>query len=498
MKKMLALLLACLMLCPLFAACGKDTPAQSGEMTTASTEATKDPDAPDLPSPEELGDLSGDFNILVSGNYARNDFAADGTEGTAVQTAIYRRNERIREKYNVNVTNEDVIAFNSATGGGTGFTKLYTEYMSGEVTYDAAQIGTYDVATLAYSGYIEDLNTIEHLDLTKPYWDQKANADLSINGKMYYTTGDITIIDNMVTNAILFNKDMIKSYGLDNPYALVEDGKWTLENFGKMVKQVGDDLNQDGIYDENDRYGLLTWNDAMLAILAAAGEKISTINESGQLELSFYSERVVDLYSEFEDIVFDQAHAYNYQYDNVAGAGTPSAVWDTNRIKMFDSDQALFYTTLLTTVDKHRNSETDFGILPFPKYDENQADYGHAVSAFHCAFICVPALSASPRVGVILEELAYEGKQLLTPAYYDQTLIGQYTRDEESADMLDLIFATRVYDVGIYYNIGEYKTQLGALYRTRSSLSSLYETYLNVANKKIEQINTIFAMANEE
>ena len=495
MKRTIALLLACAMLCPLFAACGKDTPDTTSDSTTASTEATRDPNAPDFDA-DSIGDISGDFNILVSGNYARNDFAAENGEGTAVQNAVYRRNEYMREKFNVNITNEDLIKFNSATGSGVGFTKLYTDYISGDKTYDAAMVGTYDVATLAYSGYIHDLNAIENLNLSKSYWDQKANEDLSIGGKMFYTTGDITIIDNMVTNAILFNKDMIKNYGLDNPYKLVEDNEWTLEKFGSLVKAVGEDKDQNGIYDSNDTYGLLTWNDAMLSILGASGEKICSINND-KLELTFYNERVVSLYDMWEDIVFDQAHSYNYQYNNVEGKATPTSSWDEARIRMFDSEQALFYTTLLTTVDKHRNSETDFGILPFPKYDSNQKDFGHAVSAFHCAFVCVPTLAASPRVGAILEELAYQGKKLLTPAYYDQTLIGQYTRDEESASMLDLIFATRVYDVGIYYTIGDYKTALSRLYVTRSALSSLYDASLGQAEKKIDQINQVFAITAE-
>ena len=238
MKRTIALLLACAMLCPLFAACGKDTPDTTSDSTTASTEATRDPNAPDFDA-DSIGDISGDFNILVSGNYARNDFAAENGEGTAVQNAVYRRNEYMREKFNVNITNEDLIKFNSATGSGVGFTKLYTDYISGDKTYDAAMVGTYDVATLAYSGYIHDLNAIENLNLSKSYWDQKANEDLSIGGKMFYTTGDITIIDNMVTNAILFNKDMIASYGLDNPYDLVASNNWTLETFGALVKQVG-------------------------------------------------------------------------------------------------------------------------------------------------------------------------------------------------------------------------------------------------------------------
>lgn len=499
MKKILALLLAALMLCPLFIAC-KDS-EENPDITNSSvpdvTVPVVEEDTPDLPSPEEIGDISGDFNILVSGNYARNDFKSDDEGGTAVETAIYRRNMYIKDTYDVDILNEDIIRFGSANGSGDGYAKIYMDYMAGETNYDAAMVGTYDVATLAYSGYIHDLNDIPHLDLSKDYWDQKANADLAINGKMYYTTGDISTVDNVTTHAMIFNKDMLKAYELDDPYQLVREGKWTLETLGTLVRQVGEDANQDGIYNENDIYGLLTWNDPMLAILAGAGEKVCTINADGLIELSFYSERVVSLYDTFTNLVYDNTHVYNYQYDYQLGKGTPSSVWDTNRIKMFDSNQAVFYFNLLTVVEKHRDSETDFGILPYPKFDAEQADYGHMVSAFHCSFLCVPEMSKDfERTGIILEELAYQGKKLLTPAYYDQTLVGQYTRDEESVDMLDIIFSSRVYDVGIYYNIGTYKDQLARMFTQRTPIASMYETYRNTADTKINQINSIFQVVS--
>lgn len=230
----------------------------------------------------------------------------------------------IKDKYNVDILNEDIIRFNSSNGSGDGYSRIYRDYMAGETNYDAAMIGTYDVATLAYSGYIHDLNDIPHLDLSKDYWDQKANADLAINGKMYYTTGDISIVDNVTTHAMIFNKDMLKAYELDDPYQLVRDNNWTLETFGALVRQVGEDANQDGIYNENDVYGLLTWNDPMLAILAGAGEKICTINDQGLIELSFYSERVVNLYDTFTDLVYDTSHVYNYQWNSQEGKATPS------------------------------------------------------------------------------------------------------------------------------------------------------------------------------
>ena len=287
MKKTLALLLALLTVGASFVACGDKTPdaMTSGETTTAATEPAVTEETPDLPDPASV-DIAGEFNILVSGNYARNDFAAEGMDGTAVEQAIYRRNQVMKETWGVDIKNEDITRFGSAGGTGDGYTKIYTDYMAGDANYDAAMIGTYDVATLAYSGYIHDLGDIPHIDLTKSWWDQKANKDLSIRGRMFYTTGDISVVDNMVTHALLFNKDMIESYGLDNPYDLVADDNWNLETFGALVKQVGQDLDNNGVYDENDLYGLLTWNDPMTAILAAAGEKIATINDRGELTLT--------------------------------------------------------------------------------------------------------------------------------------------------------------------------------------------------------------------
>lgn len=496
MKKTLALLLALLMVGASFVACGDKTP-DGTTASTADTSGTTAPasteETPDLPDPASV-DIAGEFNILVSGNFARNDFAGESLDGTTVEQAIYRRNEVMKETWGVEIKNEDITRFGSSGGTGDGYTKIYTDYMAGDSTYDAAMIGTYDVATLAYSGYIHDLYDIPNIDLTKSWWDQKANADLTIRGKMFYTTGDISVVDNMVTHALLFNKDMIASYGLESPYDLVDDDNWTMETFGALVKQVGQDLDNNGIYDKKDLYGLLTWNDPMTAVLASSGEKIASINDKGELELTLYNERVINLYDTFENIVFDQAHVFNYQYDNTTGKASPSKVWNTNRDTIFNEGRALFYLNTVTTTERHRDSELNFGILPYPKLNRDQKEYGHNVSAYHCQFLCVPENAKDyARSGIVLESLAYQGKKLLTPAYYEQTLVGKTVRDEEGVEMLEIILSTRVFDVGIYYNIGTYKTELGKLFVTRSSLSSIYETYRESAESTIATINATFA-----
>ncbi len=485
MKRIIALALALLTICLPLVACNKDNDGKGDNS------AVLDPSLPAIP--KEL-DLSGDFNILVAGNMERNDFEATSDSSTTVEVAIFRRNEAIRQAYGVNVTNEDITKFGSSSGSGTGFQKIYNEYMSGNSNYDAAMIGTYDVATLAYNGLIWDLGSLPYIDLTKDYWDQKANEDLAIAGKMFYTTGDISIVDNIYTHALLFNKRLIEDYNMDNPYELVENNEWTLEKFGELVKMVGQDVDQNGIYNENDMYGLMTWNDPMLAVLASSGEKIASINEAGEIELTFYNERVVNLYDRFEDIVFDQAHAFNYQFDNQTGKSSSQNVWDTNRDKIFNENRAAFYFNALSVVERHRDSEVDFGILPYPKYDATQENFGHNVSAYHTSFLCIPIMAQNPaRASAVVEVLAHYGKEYLTPAYYEKTLYGQYVRDEESTEMLDIIFATRVFDVGIYYDIGTYRSQLTSLFTTRNSLATIYESYRTNAENKITSLNESFA-----
>lgn len=114
-------------------------------------------------------------------------------------------------------------------------------------------IGTYDVSNLACQGYLLDLNSqVPGLDLTKEWWDQKANEDLSMKGKMYFTTGDISTLDNDCTYCILFNKKLIDDYNMDDPYEMVKNKTWTMDNFVSMARKVSVDLDGDTKMTEND------------------------------------------------------------------------------------------------------------------------------------------------------------------------------------------------------------------------------------------------------
>ena len=56
--------------------------------------------------------------------------------------------------------------------------------------------------------------------------------------------------------------------------------------------------------------------------------------------------------------------------------------------------------------------------------------------------------------GHVLEAMGYYSQQILTPAFIDTTVRHKALRDEDSSNMLNLIFENRVYDIANIYDFG--------------------------------------------
>ena len=108
--------------------------------------------------------------------------------------------------------------------------------------------------------------------------------------------------------------------------------------------------------------------------------------------------------------------------------------------RVFDEGRSLFLLGYLRAVERLRGMETDFGILPMPKLDEHQSEYGHWV---HGCALAIPAFHDDvtlDRIGFMLEAIAAESRYTVIPAYYDVQLTRKFARDDESREMLDIIF----------------------------------------------------------
>ncbi|MBO5218717.1 MAG: hypothetical protein J6C52_04750, partial [Clostridia bacterium] len=115
--------------------------------------------------------------------------------------------------------------------------------------------------------------------------------------------------------------------------------------------------------------------------------------------------------------------------------------------------RSAFITTELKGTSRLRDMKADYGILPAPKYDENQKEYiTFASENIHRLVIPVTNDDLS-RTGVILDALSFESKKEILPLYYNQTISQKGLRDEDSIEMLDLINSTRMTEVGKIFGI---------------------------------------------
>ena len=503
MKKNIALLFALLLAGQSLIACGDA--AQDDTKTPETAAATESQTEVVTEEPREYANLpevnydgqeakiflaynveTGTTNFGVS----KNEFGAHEENGDVVNDTRYKRNTAVEEMLNVTISDFDYNYENNMDcvhdPVRTFVDKLI---MAGDNDYAFMLLPGYTVCALAQKGSLQDLNTMEHLDLSKPWWDQKANADLTIMDRLFFTTGDISTADNDATCTVLFNKVVAENYDLPDIYQLVLDGKWTLEKFYSLCSDVSKDLNGDGKYDETDQYGAMVWDDIAMAVVNSTGDKCATTDADGNVILTLNNERTINALEKYVEFGRDTSQCFQYQRAVDAS--------DTVAINMFSGDQVLFFMQLMQIVPKLRDMEADFGIIPFPKYDETQESYYNTVGSWHSVFFCMPMGTADPEMSTILAEaLACESKYTVTDAYYDVNLKTKAARDEQSAAMLDIIFETRVYDLGWYYQFGGYNEAVMNLVRLNQKeqeFTSMYTKKEKLAQKAVDKVNTAFA-----
>ena len=90
---------------------------------------------------------------------------------------------------------------------------------------------------------------------------------------------------------------------------------------------------------------------------------------------------------------------------------------------------------------------------------------------------------------LVLETYAVLSQKLVRPAYYEVMLTTRNVQDVESADMLDLIFQHRTYDMAMYFTtLGFNSLFETAVKSSGDNFSSAYKSASKGFDKKIDTI----------
>ena len=420
------------------------------------------------------------FRFLVkefnSGHYwGAVDIFAEEETGDPINDSVYRRNRIIEDRYNIEISEKRI-------GDVCGTARK--SIMSTSHDYDVIMPDLNGAAPLATQGFFLDVRSeLPELQLDGVWWDQRANQMLSLGGRQQFLIGDMTLMANDATWVVMFNKKVVEEYGLGNLYSLVKNDDWNYDAFFGLIKKVSHDVNGDGKFDENDQLGLLTDNGAKTILIYNTGEMAVRKDENDMPYLALNTERTIIAAQRVFEILKDRTISINAHTD----IKLPDA-WTDGVNKMFQENRGLFYMISLTVMHRMRGMDSDFGVLPSPKFDKNQTEYYHTVQPSTTNSILFPKTTPDPELAsIIIEDMCYESRDTVRHAYFDITITNKTIRDEESAEMLDLIFSTRIYDLGFIFNWGNIGYLLESVYPDAGKFISKYESAEPKAEKAMQK-----------
>ncbi len=412
---------------------------------------------------KELGVLV--FNRF-SGEIKAEDGVVDSTGGSSqvLNDAVYTRNNLLEAECGLQlkwvIKDADPLTQAISTEAATPTGDFYL------IDYRLR-----NTAQAATSGYLRDFIGMG-IDLDKSWWDS-GTADFALNKKVYFMCGDVNYADDNYTYVLFFNKKMRESYAqtVSDPYQTVRDWEWTLDYFNQIIKGISYD-NGDGKWDENDTYGFVTtWEFGNTFFIGSDLRYIinDRTMESPELALDASSMTRALKALDTSKQIFNDANA---TYMSPAGR-------ETLGISCFKSGRAMFLSEIALNLQSLNAEMTgDYGVLPVPKYDKAQKYYRTWTHDWGSCLSITSSVSNdfAQQLGKTVQYYAIFSQQEVKPAYYNIMLTSRNVRDEESGEMLDLIFQNRVFDMAFYFadSFGFYSLFKNDVYQNTNKFSSQY------------------------
>jgi len=355
-----------------------------------------------------------------------------------VDDAIYDRNRAVEDLLNVKL--EFAKVNGNWTNRETFKNAIQSSVLANDGAYDFCCGALNQLMPYVTDGFFANLLDLNDLDFSKDWWFDGFTDNMTINGQLYGAVGDaaMTMLENMCV--VMFNKKIAEDFKINDLYQVVSDGGWTFDRFNSLTKGVSSDLDGNSLWDKNDLYGWMTTGIMFRACCASFEIPATETGDDGLPGMAMGSERHAEVFAKVSEAVNGGDKVF-ISYGNT----------DETALEMrtlFSENKALFMFQTLASAQILRDMEMDFGILPYPKYDDAQKDYYTQALETHTV-MTIPVSAKDPDVSAaVLEALAETSLDSVTPAYFETAIKDKYVRDEESAEMLDLIRG------GIRFNFG--------------------------------------------
>ncbi len=434
---------ALLLIASLLISCGDSTTvttvtSDNAVPVTELTETTIDDGR--LPAPAVVDMNGAELRILNSTpesfNWATTTILVEEADGDILNDALFNRERTVEELYNCAIVELPEINAEMQT-------KIPNAVAAGDKYFDTAMLFDARVSSILLKDCLMSWDEIENLDLSNPWWDNAATKEYNFGGIQAAVSGAYSLYNYSTRHVYVFNNKMMAELDVeDDIYEMVREGKWTVDEMYRLGELAVSDLNGDGTMKEtDDRYGIIgTPTRHYSALLMGSG--VRYIDRDGDDVLYFaidgneYAQSVMAKFVELDlanlDIYTNKKADINVDIDTV-----------------FTDGRAMFCAAYVGEAAKMRGLEFDIGFVPAPKFDTDQESYYSLVEGG--AQSILPRMLDEEdlnRIGTILDAFAYHSYYESIPAYIDVLIMGKVARNDDSEEMLQLVFDTSAYDLG--------------------------------------------------
>ncbi len=421
-SKIVSLILAVLMLCGVLVGCKSQEPEESDtQQTAASVEGDH----------LEARDYGGQKFTILSREDTDYEFVGELT-GALVEQKVFERNKTVEDRFNATI---EVITQKGAWENRTEFSSYVQNLIMAGNTDGVNLVSTHQayLNTMALQGYALNMRKLPNLDLTANWWEPHYYEQASVDGKTYFAVGDINLSLYERLEVVYFNKKLATENGIEDLYATALDGKWTFEKLYNISKEFGGSKEAG-----QELYAVAMNCHATRALVPAWNIKYTQRNaETGRDDLYLSgNQKLLDGYSRFYTLMMNTVSHNPYSSSTEMATQAP----------LFNSDQILFWFQMLSATDELKKLEMDseYGILPYPLWNESQYDnvgYISTTADNHNGVLILSNLAEEHYdfTGMITEALCMYSRSTVVEAYYDTNLKYRTDIDPRVVEVLDIV-----------------------------------------------------------
>ena len=363
-----------------------------------------------------------------------------------IYKAGYERNAALERDFNLTLT-----YFPNASDPNTGNVRDVTELRSlGEsmdiADFDIIMTGSKACNALAVEGFYTDLAKYDVIKTDAPYYEQLVNKQVRFLGHQFFASGFYSVGSTTALEVTHVNLDLLETYSditVDELNKLALEHKWTMEKLLELGKDYATPATNVGDYSLDQYAFICSYNNAHSLYHSLGGNGIAYNDTTNRYSCTLNSPVEQNRFTYIQDTVAKQ------------DGKLVGIVKNDGQTTAFVNNAAPFLLNPISSIPRIQEAGIKHTIMPPPCLNEGDEYQSYSVG-WNMNFAGIPALTMDPETSAYLYEVfmcySYD---YIYPAGYEKLFRTQYTPDNSSVQVFDLVAKSRFVSMIDIYSLNQ-------------------------------------------